>query len=201
MLGTLVLPLIPAALAVSTVATAVSWLLLPMRPTYDVPFYSVSASLVVWAIVFGPLAGLAAVGYVRLICWADALKPKRPFRLFVAPLIVFLALGALALPFPQLLGNGKDVVQLAFSGGLALALILPVAALKPLATAACLGSGAPGGLFTPTLAFGALVGAFAGHVWWLVSGRSPCSAPSRLSGPPLFGGLDAGASVGDRAGP
>ena len=37
-------------------------------------------------------------------------------------------------------------------------------ALKPLATVLCLGSGAPGELFTPSLAFGALLGAVLGSL-------------------------------------
>jgi H+/Cl- antiporter ClcA len=41
--------------------------------------------------------------------------------------------------------------------------------LKPLATVLCLGSGVPGGLFTPSLATGALLGGALGalwSVWW-----------------------------------
>jgi hypothetical protein len=37
--------------------------------------------------------------------------------------------------------------------------------LKPIMTAACLGSGAPGGLFTPTLTYGVLFGGLLGHGW------------------------------------
>ena len=33
----------------------------------------------------------------------------------------------------------------------------PLLALKPLATAGCLGAGSPGGLFTPTLSIGVLL--------------------------------------------
>jgi hypothetical protein len=40
--------------------------------------------------------------------------------------------------------------------------------LKPVATAACLGSGAPGGLFTPSITFGAMLGALFGHFWSLL---------------------------------
>ena len=43
---------------------------------------------------------------------------------------------ALAIPFPQLLGNGKDVVQQAFDGQLGLTLLLALVVLKPLVTAA-----------------------------------------------------------------
>jgi chloride channel protein, CIC family len=71
-------------------------------------------------------------------------------------------LGIAAIHFPQLLGNGKDIAQLAFTGSVPLFLALSLAAMKPIATAACLGSGAPGGLFTPTLTLGALLGAAGG---------------------------------------
>jgi H+/Cl- antiporter ClcA len=48
--------------------------------------------------------------------------------------------------------------------------------LKPLFTAACLGSGAPGGLFTPTLAFGVLFGGTLGHVWSLMWAGTPAGS-------------------------
>jgi H+/Cl- antiporter ClcA len=67
-----------------------------------------------------------------------------------------------------LLGNGLDIVQGSLLGQLSVGLLAALLVLKPLATAACLGSGAPGGLFTPTLAYGVLLGGLAGHAWALV---------------------------------
>lgn len=43
--------------------------------------------------------------------------------------------------------------------------MLALLLLKPLATILCMRSGVPGGLFTPSLTFGALLGAALGHVW------------------------------------
>jgi len=43
-----------------------------------------------------------------------------------------------------------------------------LAGLKPLVTALCLGSGANGGLFTPTLSTGAVLGAALGGAWSLI---------------------------------
>lgn len=43
--------------------------------------------------------------------------------------------------------------------------VAAVLVIRPLAMALCLGSGAEGGLFTPTLTFGALVGSLLGHGW------------------------------------
>ena len=167
LLGTLALPLVAPALATSLIAVATSWLLLPNEATYSTPAYPLTASLVVWAIGFGPVAGVASAGFVKLIAWVATLKPKG-WAIFPTTLAVFLVLGLLAVPYPQLLGNGKNVVELTALDRLALPALVALVLLKPLVTAACLGTGAPGGLFTPTLTFGALLGGVAGHVWLLV---------------------------------
>lgn len=171
LLGSLALPLIAPALATSMIATATAWLLLPNVPTYALPTYSVSAPLIAWAVLAGPLAGLLSVLYVRAIAWADARKPQRRW-LLVMPVIVFACLGATAVHFPQILGNGKDLVQLTFLGAVPFALVLPLLALKLLATCACLASGAPGGLFTPTMTCGALLGALLGSLWAALGGAA-----------------------------
>jgi CIC family chloride channel protein len=164
LIGTLSLPLVLPALITSVIATAVAWITLGTHPTYTVPAYGVHASQLAWAALMGPVAGFAAVLWVRMITRANALRPRRWGR-FVAPLAVFLALGALSIPYPQLLGNGQDVVQLASVGGVSLGLLAVLVALKPLATAACLGSGSPGGLFTPTLTVGILLAGITGTLW------------------------------------
>ncbi len=92
----------------------------------------------------------------------------------MAPIVVLTGLGVVAIKYPQLLGNGQDTVALATVGALSVSLLAPLFVLKPLATAACLGSGAPGGLFTPTLTFGVLFGGLVGHAWGgLWPGASP----------------------------
>jgi H+/Cl- antiporter ClcA len=164
LLGTLALPLVIPALATSLIATAVAWIAVPDRPTYHVAVYGVSASQIVWAGVIGPLAGLLAVGWVKTIAYVSTLKPRR-WGQAAAPIVIFTALGALSIAYPQLLGNGKDVVQLAVTNHLAIVLLAVLLVLKPVATAACLGTGAPGGLFTPTLTVGVLFGAVLGHGW------------------------------------
>jgi H+/Cl- antiporter ClcA len=86
---------------------------------------------------------------------------------------VFGLLGATSIWLPQLLGNGKDTTQLAFAGQVGPVLIVVLLALKPLATVLCLGSGAPGGLFTPSLTLGALLGGALGYVWTLIWPGAP----------------------------
>jgi H+/Cl- antiporter ClcA len=181
LLGTLALPLVLPALATSLIATGVAWIVVPDRPTYHVAVYGVSASQIVWAALIGPLAGVLAVGWVRTIARVNTLKPRRWGRV-VAPIVIFTALGAVSIAYPQLLGNGKDVVQLAVTNHLAIVLLAVLLVLKPVATAACLGSGAPGGLFTPTLTIGVLFGAVLGHGWAALWPGAPLGSYAIIGG-------------------
>jgi CIC family chloride channel protein len=171
--GVLALRLVLPALITSLVATSISWLVLPNAPTYVIPAYDGALGVGVWALLAGPIAGVLSVGYVRLVTWADRHKPKGRGRI-VAPVLALGLLGVVSVRFPQLLGNGKDIAQSAFTGDLAPALLLALLLLKPAATLICVGSGAPGGLFTPSLAFGALLGGVLGHAWsWIWPGAPP----------------------------
>jgi CIC family chloride channel protein len=173
MRGMLALRYVLPALFASVVATAVSWLALPDAPTYVIPAYPSSISIVLWALLAGPIAGVASVAYVRLVTWADRNKPDG-WRRLAAPVLVLGLLGAVSIPFPQLLGNGRDISQLAFTNQVAPTLLLILIALRPMATVMCVRCGAPGGLFTPSLTVGALLGAVLGHAWsWFWPGVPP----------------------------
>jgi H+/Cl- antiporter ClcA len=165
--GVLSLRLILPAIATSLIATAVSWVALPNVPTYPIPDYPSSVSICVWALLAGPVIGVVAVGFVRAVAWADRHKPRGGRRL-VAPVAALGLLGAASIVYPQLLGNGKDASWLAFTGQLGPGLLLALVFLKPAATLICLGSGAPGGLFTPSLTLGALLGGVLGSAWSFV---------------------------------
>src|SRR5580704_17611179 len=141
--GVLALRYVLPALVTSVVSTAVSWIWLPDAPTYLIPSYSISLSSMTWALLAGPIAGVVSVGYVRAITWADRNKPEG-WRRLLAPVLVLGALGVVSIRFPELLGNGKDISQLAFTNQVAPVLLLALLALKPLATVLCMRSGAPG---------------------------------------------------------
>ncbi len=164
LLGTLALPLVLPALLCSVSATATAWIFIGDNPIYSVARYHFHPSQIVFALLIGPVLGLMAVAWTRLIAAANHLRPSGVGR-YIAPFGVFLGLGLLSLAYPQLLGNGRGIVQLAFDAKLPLGLLAVLFVLKPLVTAACVASGAPGGLFTPTLTVGVLLAGVCGTVW------------------------------------
>jgi CIC family chloride channel protein len=164
LLGSLALSLVIPALLCTVTATAVAWIFIGDKPLYHVAAYHFHASQLVFAILAGPLIGLVAVGWTRLIAAANHARPAGVGR-YLAPFAAFVALGLLSLQYPELLGNGRGIIQLTFDGRLGLGLLALLFLLKPLVTAACIASGAPGGLFTPTFTVGVLLTGFLGEVW------------------------------------
>ncbi len=162
--GTLALRLVLPALAATTIATQIATFVIPNAPIYATPAFAVTAETYVWAFLAAPLMGLWSVDFVRLIAWADRARPS-DWRRFVAPALVFLAVGLISIPFPEVLGNGQGVAGLLFRQPLAPVVVLVLLPLRPLCTVASVASGAPGGLFTPSLAAGALAGGALGALW------------------------------------
>ena len=152
--GALALRFVLPAMLTTLVATGVSWAFLPDAPTYHIAEFHGSVSVAAWALVAGPIVGLVSVLYVRSIAWTDRQKPKG-WRRLLAPVVALAIAGAVSIPFPQILGNGRDVAELAFTGQLSPLLLAVLTLLRPASTVMCLGSGAPGGLFTPSLALAA----------------------------------------------
>jgi CIC family chloride channel protein len=81
LLGTLAFPTVLPAVIISLIATAVAWIYLPTHAPYAVSSFHIHGSEIAWALIFGPVAGLASVLYVRAIVWADRAKPS-PRRCF-----------------------------------------------------------------------------------------------------------------------
>jgi CIC family chloride channel protein len=187
MMGVITLPVALPALACSGIATATAWLYLPRHATYlGVPSYRFTVPLLAWALLAGPLIGLVASGYIRLIGWVTHHAVTGRAAVF-APMAAFGILGLIGFAYPQLFGNGRDMASGAFLGTAGLAVLLPLAALKPLVTALCLGSGASGGLFTPTLSTGAVLGGAAGIAWSLAWPGSPAGAYAVVGAAAMLG--------------
>ncbi|MDQ6657542.1 MAG: chloride channel protein, partial [Actinomycetota bacterium] len=152
------------ALVSSAIAAASCWPVLSSHPTYTVAIQGVHPQVVVWALLLGPVAGVVSVGFTALVARARA-AAATGWKLVPGCALAFTAVGALSMAYPALLGNGKGLTQLALDGTLSVLLLALLVILKPLVTAACLAGGAIGGLLTPALATGAVLGALTGIGW------------------------------------
>jgi len=70
--------------------------------------------------------------------------------------------GAIACGLPLVAGNGFEPLDALLDGRLPAVMVLWLLLAKPLATAASVGSGNPGGVFTPTLLLGGCLGTLYG---------------------------------------
>jgi chloride channel protein, CIC family len=187
LIGSITLPVILPALACSWIATATAWVYLPNRAIYiGIPDYRFSGSLMTWSLLAGPVIGLISAAYIRLIGWVSHHRAGGT-RVLYAPVVAFGLLGVIGIWYPQLFGNGLDMARDAFLGVSGLSLLLALAALKPLVTAMCLGSGASGGLFTPTLSTGAVLGGGLGVAWSLAWPGSPSGAFAMVGAAAMIG--------------
>jgi CIC family chloride channel protein len=163
------------ALATSAIAALVARLVTSASPLYDVPHLTLSPSLLVWSIVAGPVVGFGALGFMLLAKWAGDHRPKGWVILVGMP-AVFTAVGVLSIWFPEILGNGRALAQLGFTGTAPLLFIAGVVVVKTAATIGTIGAGAAGGTLTPSLALGAGMGAVLGGSWLLIWPGSSISA-------------------------
>ncbi len=134
-------------------------------PVYDVPHVQfVSNWELGFYLVMGVLLGHLAPPFLKILDFTKARFVKLglalPWQLALGGLIV----GAISIYVPQVWGNGYSVVSAILRGELVGLLLLLVLVAKVAATSATVGSGAVGGIFTPTLFIGCAVGALVGEV-------------------------------------
>ena len=135
------------------------------KPPYEMPvFPAITGVEVLLFVALGLLCGAAAPQFLHLL---DA--TKKQFKRLPVPLPLRLALGGLVVGVisvwvPEVWGNGYSVVNHILHSPWTWTAIVTVLVFKLIATAATVGSGAVGGVFTPTLFVGATFGSLFGIV-------------------------------------
>lgn len=126
-----------------------------VNPTVEIPLY----------IVMGILLGVVAVFYIYVFYEVRDRFRKLALHPQLKPILGALLVGAIAIAFPQIMGDGYDYIEEVLAGhGIVWVMILLIF-LKIVATAITLGAGGAGGVFAPALFIGAVIGgAFGGVV-------------------------------------
>jgi H+/Cl- antiporter ClcA len=153
--------------ASSAIAALVAWIGLGNESQYVVATPPLSASLIAWSVISGPLLGSAAWVYVWLAAKARAAAPRRDWKLPLLSVLNFALIGVCAVALPQLLGNGRGPAQLSFDADVTVRLACILLVLKVLFTLSTLRAGAEGGLLTPGLTIGALIAIVLTGIWSL----------------------------------
>ena len=158
-------------LAVSAVVAAMTVRVLTSEAQlYKVPEFRLSSPLEMPAyIALGVIAGVLAPWFLRSLKRAEEIFIATKLPLVARMTLGGLIVGALAIQVPEVCGNGYSVVVTILKGHVLWTTLLLFLACKWLATASSFGSGAPGGVFTPSLFMGAGAGFLFGqavHAIW-----------------------------------
>jgi CIC family chloride channel protein len=149
----------------SVMATVISTQFLGGEPVYHMPVFEQVPN---WQLPLyaglGLATGVIAPLFLLLLRGGEAL-----FRRTGLPLVLKLGLGGLAVGLisvsqPGVWGNGYGMVEIILNHDLGWMFLLTILVFKVIATMATTGSGAVGGVFTPTLFCGAAIGALFGEI-------------------------------------
>ncbi|MEO5329696.1 MAG: chloride channel protein [Magnetococcus sp. THC-1_WYH] len=144
----------------SVIATVIARMHLGDFPAFIVPNYTLVSAWEIPAYVgLGVVCGLTGILFMAtLFKMEDLFKRITIIPIYLKPIIGGFGIGIIALAFPEIMGVGYDVMNHALLEEMASWTMIALVFAKILATSIALGSGFSGGVFTPSLFLGAMVG-------------------------------------------
>ncbi|HEY2030560.1 MAG TPA: chloride channel protein [Myxococcales bacterium] len=154
--------LVPVA-AATAVATTLTRLAIGGGPIYGVrKFGLVSEEELVAYCALGVLAGICGPSFLAALSAAERVARRIPVPRLLLGALGGVLVGALAIVFPQVTGNGYEAIQLILDAKLVGLILAALLVAKAAATIFSVSSGAPGGVFTPSMFLGAALGGLVG---------------------------------------
>jgi CIC family chloride channel protein len=158
--GSFALEVFSPLVVASVVATFLARAMYGNEPLFTVHAVELGRPVELLAcVLLGVLAGLVAALFLQALRSAAAFF--RRVDLLPQPVVmavVGVLLGLSLLAYPELVGNGREAVEHLFDSQFGLRHALALLGLRLLLTPLTVGSGAVGGVFTPTLFVGAMLG-------------------------------------------
>lgn len=138
-------------------------------PIYAIDPRSLStAPELFFVILLGICAGVLGAGFIALLNRVHMMFERLSKPVWLKMSVAGLAVGGLSMISPEVWGNGYSVINDLLHVRHALDAVLLIFFLKTVATLLTTGSGALGGVFTPTLFIGATLGSLGGGVVHLI---------------------------------
>lgn len=164
-LGSLAMEIFGPLVFSSVIATLTVRGFIGGSPLYEIPPFKLNGN---WEIIpyllLGVAAGLVAPWFIRLLRASELLFARIAAPVYVKMCLGGLIVGALAVLHPEVCGNGYSAVNATLRGDWLWPTVAVILLFKVLATSATFGSGAVGGVFTPTLFIGASLGFLFGNI-------------------------------------
>lgn len=149
----------------AVVSTVISHQYIDQFGIFDVPAYHLQTP---WEfipyVLLGLLTGAVAVLFIRTLYKTEDFVEKIPVPTSVKAVIGGGTVGAMALIFPEILGNGYEVINNILQGNVVWNIALILVIWKIAATSITISAGASGGVFAPSLFLGAMTGGFLGSI-------------------------------------
>lgn len=145
-------------------ASVVSRQFLGDNPAFIIPTYTMVSSweIILYALL-GILAALTGWAFVGILYYLEDRFDFWQFPHALKPAVGAIGVGLIGLVFPQALGAGLNTIEQSLNGALSWNLLLMLVLAKLMATSFTLGSGNSGGIFSPSLYMGAMLGGVFGY--------------------------------------
>jgi CIC family chloride channel protein len=169
-LGTIAMESFGPLVFASVMSTIVARMFLGGHPLFTVPRFSLVTYFEIFPYIFlGLVCGVLSPWFRRMLSESARIMGALPAPIFVRMLLGGLVVGLLSVVVPDVWGNGYNALGSILTSEVVWRGLLLLFVFKLVATAATVGSGAVGGVFTPTLLVGAILGALIGqgvHQTW-----------------------------------
>lgn len=152
---------VPISIA-SVVSAAIGRFYLGNNPMFPITVGTADYSLYGVSVVLGIIAGVWALIYIKVLYGIEGWFDRRAWPFWLKALFGGTIVGAVGIWFPQIFGVGYDVINDALHNQLELHLMLMLLVLKLLATSVTIAAGGSGGVFSPGLYMGTMMGAVLG---------------------------------------
>jgi len=135
-----------------------------LQTTSALEFYQELPAFLLLGAVCGIVAGVLMLAIFAAEDVAAAVQTRFAVPRWLRPVAAGALLGAIAIPFPHIIGVGYETTSLALTGQLLLGQAILFAVLKTVAVAITIGGRMGGGVFSPSLMVGALTGLAFGQI-------------------------------------
>lgn len=136
-------------------------------PEFSLPDFFIGSlwELLPFALL-GVLAAVVVQLFIFMVISTQRLWSKTALPFWCRPAVAGAVIGMAALSYPLILGVGYEGTALALNESLGMRMLAGLLIAKTVCAALAIGSGFAGGVFSPSLFIGAMLG---GSFWWLFS--------------------------------